>query len=212
MWKFLWELAKDSFHGAFRVLEIGEASAATVLYAAGYFFPGVEKELKTASVAILIIFLWTFLIGLFLAAYRRDQEKGQERDRLADEFEAENAKLRALVESVEQRQAALQQQYQNPKKLTRLSALRDFIEQAEAFQRWALEPADSELFGRMIEGLPSWDERVKDFLTAEHPAGLETYVDLHGLPVPDNRASTQAFFGRKLEALRKIRTAIQSAG
>lgn len=84
MWQYLRAIAHSSFHGGLRLVEVCEALAAVTCYSVGYFVPGAEKYMKVACVGIVILFLCTFVAGLFWAAYKRDRESAAEISRLKD--------------------------------------------------------------------------------------------------------------------------------
>lgn len=73
----MWSIVRKSFHGAFRKVEIGEASAAVSLHGLSYFFEGLEHQLKLASLIIAGLFIVTFIFGLVIAAYVVDKEKNE---------------------------------------------------------------------------------------------------------------------------------------
>ncbi len=77
--QYLWYLVKESFHGTFRVLEIGEAVVALAVHVTGYFAHyftedhaaavELKEKLDVAFVVFLGLLVLTFFVGLFLAAY-----------------------------------------------------------------------------------------------------------------------------------------------
>jgi hypothetical protein len=91
---YFWLLVCHSFHGTFRMLEIGEAVAALIVHVLGYFVHAWKEPLEVVFVALLGLLILTFFVGLFLAAYAHQQLADHEHKRIAEKNNADLAKLR----------------------------------------------------------------------------------------------------------------------
>lgn len=71
---YFWRLTCKSFHGMLRVLEIGEALAATTVYFVGFFKHEWKERLEILFVVLVALIVLTFFCGLFIAAYASDRD------------------------------------------------------------------------------------------------------------------------------------------
>ncbi|HEY2783729.1 MAG TPA: hypothetical protein VGJ05_02040 [Fimbriiglobus sp.] len=72
---YLWGIIRRSFHGAFRVAEIGEVVAALSVHGLGFFFPQWKETLEVLFLVDIGLFILTFFIGLLWAAYLSQKEE-----------------------------------------------------------------------------------------------------------------------------------------
>lgn len=83
-----------SFHGTLRVLEVGEAVSAIVVYVVGFFAHEWKEPLEVLFVVLACLLIVTFLLGMFLAAYSHQKDTEQK-------HATAEAELRARIEQLE---------------------------------------------------------------------------------------------------------------
>lgn len=98
---FLYEIARDSFHGTLRFLEIGEAVLAALYYAIGFFFHEIHESMGMAFAIFVLTIMGTFIVRIFVAAYRRDRRLAAEKDELDKLLQELRTPKAVIVDEVE---------------------------------------------------------------------------------------------------------------
>lgn len=155
LWDYFSILARRSFHGTVRVLEIGEAVAALIVHVLGYYFHGWKEQLEVVFVVLLGVLALTFLFGLLRAAHAKQKET--EANLQGELAEAESLRKRLKQQDEEHESAMASRQQAN-------DALRTEIQRQQVIPQFVIREE--------LQLDPEKQVPVEDKITVSNKGGL----------------------------------------